>query len=111
MVAWSTASAADRRFAFWREQIRRGLSLGCCRKIPPAPSGAEGQCWISLVGSADPLSMDEKMENSGGVLRDAESFITSQSRRVYLTVLLVSAIIYLGCIVSPPSLMDDSDAV
>src|SRR5437762_3258179 len=55
--------------------------------------------------------MDEKMANSGGVLRDAESFITSQSWRVYLTVLLVSAIIYLGCIVSPPSLMDDVDAV
>jgi 4-amino-4-deoxy-L-arabinose transferase-like glycosyltransferase len=55
--------------------------------------------------------MDEKMENSGGALGDAESFITSQSWRVYLTVLLVSAIIYLGCIVSPPSLMDDSDAV
>lgn len=51
------------------------------------------------------------MANSGGVLRDAEGFITSQSWRVYLTVLLVSAIIYLGCIVSPPSLMDDSDAV
>jgi 4-amino-4-deoxy-L-arabinose transferase-like glycosyltransferase len=55
--------------------------------------------------------MDEKMANSGGVLGDAEGFITRQSRRVYLTVLLVSAIIYLGCIVSPPSLMDDVDAI
>jgi len=55
--------------------------------------------------------MDEKMANSGGVFRDAEGFITSQSWRVYLTLLLVSGIIYLGCIVSPPSLMDDSDAV
>jgi 4-amino-4-deoxy-L-arabinose transferase-like glycosyltransferase len=55
--------------------------------------------------------MDEKMANSGGVLGDAEGFITSQSWRVYLTVLLVSAIIYLGCIVSPPSLMDDVDAI
>jgi len=55
--------------------------------------------------------MDEKMANSGGVLRDAEGFITSQSWRVYLTVLLVSGIIYLSCIVSPPSLMDDVDAV
>jgi 4-amino-4-deoxy-L-arabinose transferase-like glycosyltransferase len=55
--------------------------------------------------------MDEKMANSGGVLGDAEGFITSQNWRVYLTVLLVSAIIYLGCIVSPPSLMDDVDAI
>src|SRR5690348_8666975 len=111
MAARSAASALDRRSAFWRERVRRCLSFRRCRKVPPAPFGAGGQCWISLVGSADPLSMDEKMENSGGVLRDAESFITSQSRRVYLTVLLVSAIIYLGCIVSPPSLMDDVDAV
>jgi 4-amino-4-deoxy-L-arabinose transferase-like glycosyltransferase len=55
--------------------------------------------------------MDEKMENPGGVLRDAEGFITSQSWRVYLTVLLVAGIIYLGSIVSPPSLMDDVDAI
>src|SRR5262250_2905060 len=55
--------------------------------------------------------MDEKMANSGGVLRDTEGFITSRSWRVYLTVLLVAAIIYLGCIVSPPSLQDDVDAV
>src|SRR2546430_3532848 len=51
------------------------------------------------------------MAHSGGVLRDAESFITSQSWRVYLTVLLLSAIIYLGCMVPPPSLIDDVDAV
>ena len=55
--------------------------------------------------------MDEKMANSGGALGDAEDFITGQSSRVYLTVLLVAAIIYLGCIVSPPSLMDDVDAI
>jgi 4-amino-4-deoxy-L-arabinose transferase-like glycosyltransferase len=55
--------------------------------------------------------MDEKMADSGSVLRDAESFITSKSWRVYLTVLVVAAAIYLGCVVSPPSLMDDSDAV
>jgi len=55
--------------------------------------------------------MDEKMANSGGVLRDAEGFITSTSWRVYLTVLLVAGAIYLGCIVSPPSLMDDVDGI
>jgi 4-amino-4-deoxy-L-arabinose transferase-like glycosyltransferase len=55
--------------------------------------------------------MDEKMANSGGVLRDAEGFITSTSWRVYLTVLLVAGVIYLGCIASPPSLMDDVDGI
>lgn len=44
-------------------------------------------------------------------MRDAEDFITGTSWRVYLTVLVVAGIIYLGCIVSPPSLMDDVDAV
>jgi 4-amino-4-deoxy-L-arabinose transferase-like glycosyltransferase len=55
--------------------------------------------------------MDEEMANSGGGVHDAESFITSKRWRVYLTVLVVAGAIYLGCIVSPPSLMDDSDAV
>jgi 4-amino-4-deoxy-L-arabinose transferase-like glycosyltransferase len=55
--------------------------------------------------------MDEEMANSGGIVHDAEGFITSKSWRVYLAVLVVAGAIYLGCIVSPPSLMDDSDAV
>src|SRR4029077_9815895 len=55
--------------------------------------------------------MDEKMANSGSVVHGTESFITSKSWRVYLTVLVAAVAIYLGCIVSPPSLMDDSDAV
>ncbi len=36
---------------------------------------------------------------------------TGSNRYLYLGVLLVAAAIYLGCIVSPPSLMDDVDAV
>ena len=63
------------------------------------------------MGIADPVSLDEKMANSSSVLRDAEDFITRESWRVYLTVLVVAGAIYLGCIVSPPSLMDDVDAV
>jgi chromate transport protein ChrA len=51
------------------------------------------------------------MANSSSVLRDAEDFITRESWRVYLTALVVAGAIYLGCIVSPPSLMDDVDAV
>ena len=36
----------------------------------------------------------------------------AQRRRLlYLAVLLISGVVYLGCIVSPPSLMDDVDAV
>jgi 4-amino-4-deoxy-L-arabinose transferase-like glycosyltransferase len=45
---------------------------------------------------------------------DSDSMTTSQhssSKFHYLGVLAFSAIIYLGCIISPPSLMDDVDAV
>jgi 4-amino-4-deoxy-L-arabinose transferase-like glycosyltransferase len=63
------------------------------------------------MGFDDLVSMDEEMANSGSVVHGAENFITSKSWRVYLTVLVVAGAIYLGCIVSPPSLMDDSDAV
>src|SRR6266446_4551150 len=63
------------------------------------------------MGFDDFVSMDEEMANSGSVVHGAENFITSKSWRVYLTVLVVAGAIYLGCIVSPPSLMDDSDAV
>src|SRR6266849_1666098 len=63
------------------------------------------------MGFDDLVSMDEEMANSGSVVHGAENFVTSKSWRVYLTVLVVAGAIYLGCIVSPPSLMDDSDAV
>ena len=36
---------------------------------------------------------------------------TAENRYLYLIVLLVAGAIYLGCIISPPSLMDDVDAV
>ena len=36
---------------------------------------------------------------------------TAKNGRLYLVVLLVASAIYLGCIISPPSLMDDVDAV
>jgi 4-amino-4-deoxy-L-arabinose transferase-like glycosyltransferase len=55
--------------------------------------------------------MDEKMANTSGEGSGAADFLTSKSWILYLTVALVAAAIYLGCIVSPPSLMDDSDAI
>jgi 4-amino-4-deoxy-L-arabinose transferase-like glycosyltransferase len=55
--------------------------------------------------------MDEEMANSSGDGSDAADFLTSKSWILYLIVALVAGAIYLGCIVSPPSLMDDSDAI
>jgi 4-amino-4-deoxy-L-arabinose transferase-like glycosyltransferase len=35
----------------------------------------------------------------------------TQRRLLYLAVLLIAGVVYLGCVISPPSLMDDVDAV
>src|SRR5438552_18807422 len=53
--------------------------------------------------------MDEKMANPGDVERDDANVLTSKSWLTYLIVALVAGAIYLGCSVSPPSLMDDVD--
>ena len=42
---------------------------------------------------------------------DTDRQVAGKLRYLYLAVLLFAAAIYLGCIVSPPSLMDDVDAV
>jgi hypothetical protein len=55
--------------------------------------------------------MDEKMANSGGDFSGASFLDRGKNRYIYLAALLFAGAIYLGCIVSPPSLMDDSDAV
>src|SRR5260221_7076468 len=63
------------------------------------------------VGSVDALPMDEAMghpdqPNRGSQIRDSQ-----HSLRYELIVVLVAAAIFFGCVPSPPSLMDDVDAV
>src|SRR5437660_10945855 len=77
--------------------------------LGPAP-GKKSQCRISPLGLDDPLSMDEKMANTSDVKLDDASVLTSKSWFIYLIVALVGGAVYLGCSVSPPSLMDDVDA-
>jgi 4-amino-4-deoxy-L-arabinose transferase-like glycosyltransferase len=55
--------------------------------------------------------LDEEMENPSDTLARKISVRSGKSWHLYLIVLLFSGAIYLGCIVSPPSLMDDVDAV
>ncbi len=50
------------------------------------------------------------MANTSVVGRDGASVLTSKSWLIYLIVALVAGAVYLGCSVSPPSLMDDVDA-
>src|SRR6266576_7173780 len=61
--------------------------------------------WVAPLDAR--FSMDEKMTNSSGAVSNSETLITSKSWIVYLIVVLVAGAIFLGCIVSPPSLMDD----
>src|SRR6266852_9335968 len=63
------------------------------------------------MGSVDALPMDEAMghpdrPNRGIQIRDSQ-----HSLRYELIVALVAAVIFFGCTPSPPSLMDDVDAV
>jgi 4-amino-4-deoxy-L-arabinose transferase-like glycosyltransferase len=51
------------------------------------------------------------MENSSDAVAGKTPARIRKSWNLYLIVLLFSGAIYLGCIVSPPSLMDDVDAV
>ena len=51
------------------------------------------------------------MAHSGTLFLDAERVDAAKRWHLYLAVLLVAGVVYLGCILSPPSLMDDVDAV
>src|SRR6266542_1618744 len=62
------------------------------------------------MGTLDAFRVDETVERrdgSGGIHTDS-----ARARiRYQLIVVLVSALIFFGCVISPPSLMDDVDAV
>ena len=51
------------------------------------------------------------MESSDNVISAGRLLHPGKNSYLYLIVLLFAAAIYLGCIISPPSLMDDVDAV
>src|SRR6266404_3846244 len=59
------------------------------------------------MGASDPIPVDETLEHPRAFanLRSLSSFHAG------LIVLAVVAVVFLGCIISPPSLMDDVDAV
>src|SRR5450755_1486144 len=63
------------------------------------------------MGPDGALFVDEKMGDSGSGLPGDERLDTGKNWYLSLVVLLVAGAIYLGCIISPPSLMDDVDAV
>src|SRR5690242_19759120 len=63
------------------------------------------------MGSRGSVPLDETLGDHGTVSRRGTSGDSGGSAHFGLIVLLVAAIVFLGCIISPPSLMDDVDAV
>ena len=65
------------------------------------------------MGSDDPVSVDEEVEDSIAVdaARVRSFAIARNSFKPDLIVVLIAAAIFLGCAFSPPHLMDDVDAV
>src|SRR5229473_1639440 len=63
------------------------------------------------MGSVDALPMDEAMEHSDRQGAGGEPDVSKRCRRYGLIVVLFAAAVFLACIVSPPSLMDDVDSV
>src|SRR5215831_712249 len=64
------------------------------------------------MGSDDPVSVDEEVEDSIAVAARVQRFaIARNSSKPDLIVLFVAAAIFLGCAFSPPHLMDDVDSV
>src|SRR2546425_2591249 len=61
------------------------------------------------MGSADSVPLDEEMEGGGSTSGGSSPFGAGAGYQI--VVAAVAALIFLGCIVSPPSLMDDVDAV
>src|SRR5258708_17926773 len=63
------------------------------------------------MGPVDAVPLDEEMGNRNDSSGAAEPDSRGHGLRDEIIVIVFAAIIYLGCIVSPPSLMDDVDAV
>src|SRR5437764_14156888 len=63
------------------------------------------------MGPADAVPLDEAMEGGSPASGGNGAPGSGPGVRYQLIVALVAALIFVGCIVSPPSLMDDVDAV
>src|SRR6267154_284729 len=62
------------------------------------------------MGPGNAIPLDEEMEGRGSTLRGTGTD-SGANLRYQVIVILIAALVFLGCMVSPPSLMDDVDAV
>src|SRR5277367_1217146 len=89
-----------------------------CRIVPQArhrgfggrSPGAARESGISLMGLDDSFSVDEAVEHTDRGAAGGGAATSGKRLHYHLAILLFAAAVYLGCIVSPPSLMDDVDA-
>src|SRR5947208_1498543 len=63
------------------------------------------------MGPSDAFSVDEEMEGGSSAAGGAGQANKGAGLRYQLIVVLIAALVFVGCMVSPPSLMDDVDAV
>src|ERR1700682_5983058 len=63
------------------------------------------------MGTSHSVPMDEAMGNPAALANRSDPDDSRRQRLYSLIVLVVASSIFLGCIISPPSLMDDVDAV
>src|SRR6202030_3968500 len=87
------------------------IQLGCNGIADSRSYRKANQCGIPSMGSADSLSLAQKVEHRSGLARGESTARTGGSGGGRLIVLLVASIIFLTSLISPPRLMDDVDAV
>src|SRR5580704_3507373 len=112
MVPRTIAASAARRSGRCLRKIQQLLPHPQNRGLHPGSHGSARQPGLSSVGFDDSFPMDEKMANSNDAPgRTRASDGGGTGLYVALVVLLFTGAVYIGCMVSPPSLMDDVDAV
>src|SRR5215471_606017 len=63
------------------------------------------------MGSVDALPLDEAMGHPGRPVGGSAARDSQHRFRYELIVVLVATVVFFGCAIGPPSLMDDVDAV
>src|SRR5271166_4883505 len=111
MAARPSARPADGHVECRPGRPSRPVPTESCAIPVASPHGQTRQSGLSPVGPADTFPMDERMADSSSNLSGQPLFGTGKNWYLYLIVLLFAGAIYVGCIVSPPSLMDDVDSV
>jgi 4-amino-4-deoxy-L-arabinose transferase-like glycosyltransferase len=82
-----------------------------CFYFTKAANCADSQDETTHLCVNDSVSLDESVQGAASPQLPLESARPVNGFPVYLIVLLVASAVYFGCMVSPPSLMDDVDSV